>query len=320
MSTLTSFFASRVKGTVRSWPAGMKDDLLQRLGLSRGSRGVADPRLHAGRNDQPYWILLPFWLAEKYHGRHYRRALGRRVLDDILWGQYCLFLFIRLQDDLFDRHTDRASLLYPSDLFLLEAERTFSRHFPKGSQFWKIYRDCIEKTLFAIVIGDNMERRPVRNRGRLLEALGGTSTICNVGPAALCGMAGRFRDFKRVTTFSTEMMKAGAIVDDIEDMEEDLRRGRFNYAASFFLRGFRMGEAWKTKALRRVRRESVHGRGPSPLFLQIHRHLDAAEAAMRPFAVPAALEYLRSFRRSVVAMELSFQRKRIMTSIGKRGR
>jgi hypothetical protein len=316
LPSLTSFFQPRVEDFIRPWPEPMRGDLRRRLGIT-GRRPDGAPRLDGLRVDQPYWILLPFWIAGKYRGRHRQRAAEKKFLDDILWGQYCLFVFIRLQDDLFDRHTDRVSYLYASDMFLLESERTFSRYFPKSSPFWKIFRECIEETIFAIITADEMERRPVKKRERLLDALGATSTICNVAPAALCIRAGRMRDFRRVAAFSTAMMKAGAIVDDIEDMEQDHERGRFNYAASFFLRGFRMEGPWEKRAIRSLKREVLTGGKLSALFREIHHHLDAAEVAVRPFTVPAALEYLRSFRRSVVAMELSFHRDRMMTFLGK---
>jgi hypothetical protein len=259
---------------------------------------------------------LPFWLADVYRQRNVALTTSRNFMRDILWAQYCLFVFIRIQDDLFDKHTERSSLIYASDLFLFEAERMFSRYFRKSSVFWNIYRSCIAETILAIASGDSMERKPVRNRAQLLSAHGRTSKICNVAPAALCLKAGRMKDFKRVSVFSTEMMKAGAIVDDLQDMEEDLNRGRFNYAASFFLHSIRMKKSTKQNVRRQVVRNVLLSDGLTKLFKEINRHLDLAERSINPFALPAAAKYLQSYRRSIEMMENSIHRWRVRTIFG----
>ncbi len=314
---MISFFRSRVERTIRSWPPAIKMDFQQNLSLYRRKTG-AEAKLHANRNDQPYWIILPFWLAEAFHGKKLARAIGRRFIDDILWGQYCLFVFIRIQDDLFDKHTERFSLIYASDLFLFEAERVFSKYFHKASAFWNIYRSCIVETILAIASGDSMERKPVRNRERLLSAHGRTSTICNVAPAALCLKGGRMKDFKRISVFATEMMKTGAIVDDLQDLEEDLERGRFNYASSFFLHGIRMKKSGKKIVRRQIVRNVLLSDGLTRLFQEINCHLDLAERSIKPIAVPAANKYLQSYRRSIAIMENDIHRWRVRTIFGSR--
>lgn len=316
MISLHSFFRWRVERTVNSWPRVIQRDIRQYLGLARKKFG-ADVRLHGRRTDQPYWILLPFWLKEKL-GRRNGVFRGKHFMDDILWGQYCLFVFIRIQDDLFDKHTERPPLIYASDLFLFEAERVFSKYFHKASAFWNIYRSCIVETILAIASGDSMERKPVRNRERLLSAHGRTSTICNVAPAALCLKAGRIRDFKRVSVFATEMMKTGAIVDDLQDLEEDLERGRFNYAASFFLHGIRMKKSGKKIVRRQIVRNVLLSDGLTRLFQEINRHMELAERSIKPIAVPAANKYLQSYRRSIAIMENDIHRWRVRTIFGSR--
>ncbi len=312
MATLTSFFAQRVKNTIRGWPSVMRRDLRAVLRLSL-HQSVHAPRLHSRRYDQPYWILLPFWLAEHYRRCRMAAAFERGFLNDILWGQYCMFAFIRLQDDLFDGQTDRTSLIYASDMFLVESERIFSKYFPKVSPFWCMYRNCIRGTLLSIVLGDTMERTPASNPGKLLEAHGATAAICGVASAAVCFRAGDIGTIKRVSRYSSEMMKAGAILDDLQDMEEDIGRAHFNYATTFFVRNVRTG----------TRRTSVaHGPaglrrdGLSRLFREVHYHLDRAEIAMQCFAVPAAVGYLHSYRASVVTAETRLRRMSDSTMIG----
>ncbi len=313
MENLNSFFSVRVELFTGRWPAPLKRDLRVSLGLATHRNGRS-PRLHSRRYDQPYWILLPFWLAERYRGR--ARLLDGAFLRESLWAQYCLFVFIRLRDDLFDGHTDRQSLMYASDLFLLEAERVFSKYFPKNSSFWSIYRNCIETTLFSILVGDRMERKPVKDREQLLDAHGATATICDVAPSAVCHRAGVPRMVCRVSEFSAEMMKAGAILDDLEDLEEDLGRARFNYASAFFLRGLKTGTARPQEIRRLIGGNFLTGDGLSRIFAEVHRHLDRAEEAMKPFAVPAAYGYVRRYRKLVVAAQKRLHQSRVQTVFG----
>lgn len=301
MAKLISFFGSRVEETIRSWPSSTKYAVQRYLHLQGKKTRLAE-KLDSRINDQSYWILLPFWLAERF-ARKNVRIFSRRFMDDILWAQYCLFVFIRIQDDLFDRHTTCLPLIYAADGFLFEADRIFLQYFPKTSPFWKIYLNCIEKTIFAIASADDLECRSKRSNKLLLSYYGSTSAICNIATAAVCLKAGKMKNLSRITLFSKEIMMAGAIVDDILDMKEDLERGRFNYAVSYFLPGGRMKPSQKKKNSRLITRNFRDSKRLSRLFCKIYRHMELAEKAISPYVVPASDEYLRSYRRSLERAE-----------------
>ncbi len=224
-------------------------------------------------------------------------------MDDILWAQYCLFVFIRMQDDLFDRHTKHFSLIYAADGFLLEAHRVFSGYFPKRSPFWRIFSTCIGETIFAVANADDLQSRAKRSNNQLLRCYGRTSAICNVAAVAVGLKAEKMKMISRIKRFSNEMMIAGAIHDDILDMKEDLKRGRFNYAASFFLPPHILETARKVETVKRLRSNLLNGSGLSRLFTEIHKHARRADDAYRPLAVPAATEYISTYRRSMKNME-----------------
>jgi hypothetical protein len=297
MVPLISFFEPRVEETIRSWPSLIKNAVQSCLHLPGGKTGHVR-KLDRRVTDQPYWILMPFWLADRF-ARIKGRNISTRCMDDILWAQYCLFLFIRMQDDLFDTHTRCLPLIYASDSFLFEAERIFTKYFPKSSPFWKIYLQCIEETIFAVASADDLESRSVRSSRRLLSHYGRTSTICNIAAAAVCLKSGKRKTFSRIELFSRELMMAGAIVDDLLDMEEDLARGRFNYAIPFFLPKTRMKKSLWKKNVRLIASNFRDGKQLSEVFREIYRHLARAEKAVSPVAVPGTIEYLRSYRRSL---------------------
>ncbi len=298
---LISFFGSRLEETIRSWPSSTREEVGLYLHLP-DRREDLSRRLDGRAAEQPYWILLPFWLAEKFT-QNGARGLGRHFLDDISWAQYCLFVFTRMQDDLFDKHTHQLPLLYAADGFLFEAERVFLRYFPKNSPFWEIFISGIEETIFAVARADDLEKTSVRSNTKLLSSYGDTAAICNIAAAAVCLKAGKKRDISHITMFSKEMMKAGAIVDDLRDIEDDLRRGRFNYAATYFLPVRGEIRSPTNDALRLIRRNFRNSSKVSRLFCEIRRHVTIAEKAIRPLAVPAAAEYLYSDRRTLETME-----------------
>jgi len=294
MAKLISFFGSRVEKTIRSWPSSTKEAICHYLDLCAQNIN-SDERLNARMTDQPYWILLPLWLAERLSPGK-RHTFSKRFMDDILWAQYCLFVFIRMQDDLFDRHTQSLPLIYAADGFLLEANRVFLQYFPSASPFWGIYRTSIGETIFAVADADEMHRGLKRNNARLLSQYGKTSSICNVASAAVCLKAGKPGIFSRVTLFSREFMMTGAILDDLIDMQEDVVRGRFNYAASYFLpRNTILSE--KKKNLLWIQRNFQDEERFSGLFREMYRHLDLAEKTLSSFMVPSAKEYIRLYRR-----------------------
>ena len=301
MAKLISFFGSRVEDTIKSWPSSTKEAVRHYLHFQDGKKDFTRT-LDSRAVDQPYWILLPFWLVERFT-RNNAHRFSARFMNDIIWAQYCLFVFIRMQDDLFDGHTHSLPLLYAADGFLLEAERIFLKYFPKNSPFWEIYISSIEGTIFAVASADDLESGSRRSNKKLLSHYGDTAAICNIAAAAVCLKAGKKYSIPRIASFSNEMMKAGAIVDDLRDMQEDMQRGRFNSAVSYFLPRYRMKASLMKKNIRLITKNIRDHRRVSRLFRTIRRHVNLAERVFSPLVVPAAREYLRSDRRTLKRME-----------------
>lgn len=282
----------------------MRSDLRHYLGRFRGKT-----RLHGRRDDQPYWLLLPLWLAEAFRGKQGLRTAGGGFVRDIIWAQYCLFVVIRIQDDIFDRHMACSSLIYAADGFRIEAERVFSKYFRRTSQFWNIYASCMRETVFAVVEADRLQQSAGKEDRRLLRENGRTSAILTVASAAVCLKANRMKDFSRVVVFAREMMMAGSLIDDLLDMAEDIGRGRFNHAASFFLHG--AVRSPDKRVLQKIARALLFTDGLTRFFREINRHVAVAEKALEPIMSPAAKGYLSSYRRSLERFEDGIHRTRV---------
>jgi len=275
----------------------------------KAGRGI---RFSGTDENQPYWFLLPSWLADVFSGQENARNLNRHFVADVLWAQYCLFLFIRIQDDLFDMHTERISLIYAADEFLLEADRVLSKHFRRFSGFWDIYRRCLSETLFAINTVDAMERTPVTRSVKLLSKYTGVCSIFKVGSLALCEKANRMQEFRRICDFADQMAMAGQILDDYYDIGEDLKRGRFNYAASFLLGGGQ--RKWKfppLRALKQINQNILLTELGDRLFLKIRQHIVLAREALGKMASPEASAYINSYLKTLVIIENQFHMRRV---------
>src|SRR5438876_5126949 len=140
----------RATARLRLWPQAIVDDVLEYFRSSEAR--FAGP---AARRD-PFWLELPRWLARSPRFRRTRRV-DSRFLSDVTWGQYCLFLYARIRDDVFDGETSIPALVYLGDELLLEAERTFARHFPSGP-FGPLLLTLIDTSVHGVLDVDALQR------------------------------------------------------------------------------------------------------------------------------------------------------------------
>lgn len=257
----------------------------------------------------PSWRLLPSMLAERSRHDSGRARLPRSFLRDVRWGQYCLYLFTRFQDDLFDGQSDSPVSIYASDQCLFEAERVFSLYFPKNAWFWGVYRDSLRLTTRSIVEVDRLQQRASGRPGQLLEGYARVGEILKVGSAAVCAKMNQRAAFHRVSLFCDEMAKAGQILDDLQDLAEDLKRQRHNYVAT---------------VIRSLRKHGEHGGGKQQaffegllslaacehVFAQARKHLSNASTVITKLALPGMNEYLDEYGKALLKAETRPLRRR----------
>jgi hypothetical protein len=307
----------RLEKLIRSWHPCLTTDFREVL-ESRSvtsSRGAADP---ASEHKQPYWLLLPRWLASVYRNDAGSKASHRRFVEDILWGQYCLFLCVKIHDDLYDQHTKRLSLVYAGDEFLLEAHRIFSLHFGTSSSFWNFFYSSLRESLQAIVALNNLQFGGNARRADVLKYYGKEYSLCKIGTYAICLQAKRRKDFSRVAAFSDQMAIVGQVLDDLQDMKKDIEDGRLNYAASFL---FHYGTNRKRRSrqpVRRISRNLLVTDASTKLFRELRGRVGLAEDLIRPLKLPDASRYLESYRRSLNNMEAHLHRGRVKHIFGTR--
>jgi hypothetical protein len=265
---------------------------------------------------QPYWRLLPVWLARANGG------IPKSVLNDVLWAQYCLYKAIRIQDDLFDGDAALPALIYVSDQFLIEAERVFARQFEKSSPFWRHYRHALRTTTQAIVEVDELQQQSTSSPARVLALYPQVNAIFGVGPLAVCLFSKR-RHLRRLSRLTASFAVIGQLLDDFKDLKQDLDRKRYNAAALLLLRKVRVGKKPRSiprDVLMRISQALLTPSITAGIFQIIYNEFDEVE---RDFHVLVgqdreALRYVENYRAAVEKLEkeLHIQRMKFLLHQG----
>jgi hypothetical protein len=297
---------ARAESWVRSWPSPHSVAPFRKSRLATEGTPTRRPM---ALQISPYWTMLPLALA----GRKRRRRPAPRFVRDVLWAQFCLFLFVRIQDDLFDGQAAEKGLIYVADQFLIEAERTFGRHFARSHRFWGLLHDALETSTRAILRVDQLQQEGSARPPELLEAYAQVAEIFKVGTAAVCLKQRRPRDLVALSRFADEMAMAGQIIDDLEDVEEDLRRCRFNYVAKRLLAGH---SAEPAQAVQRVAREIMLGEGALRILSEAECHVERASTALGGVDCAAARAEVACSLRALARLKTVFHRRSVEVVLG----
>jgi len=289
-----------------SWPSSVVDDV---IAYTRRHDEPQETRARSHR--ERYWTMLPVWLFHQ-PGFAAARRRGTAFLDDVLWAQYCVFLAVRIHDDLFDGQADRSALLYVADGLLVEGRRRFAIHLHQR-QFWARFDELIDTSVRSILAVDVRQQRPGAFGDDALALYAGVSSIFKLGAAAFCVKCRRLRDFHQLSAFADALAIANQIVDDVMDVHEDIDRGRFNYVAN------RMGLSVESRdGERRARiaeavfvEDAVGG-----LAARVDEQLHIALHAARRLGIREAVRYVERMQRNLRLFRAELHRRRAGALLG----
>lgn len=279
------------------------EKFLDRLpGLANGSAALQSSlydvvprtrsRSNEGRYDQSYWLYLPSWIfshAYKRAGRHARQP------HDISWGQYCLFAAIQMQDDVFDGQSKLLTGIYLGDLFLLESQDVFRRHFKQRSRFWKEMRDCLHRTLAGILQVRKLQSSKTIQPAKLARAYVDVAAIFELGSIASAIASHREKLLPSLLAYCRAMSVAGQLVDDYQDMLEDFEQGCWNYALQLIVKDISLEELRSTVSIAPLLERHDH----SPVFDTMKRYVQRARRAARDCPVGDIEAYLDHYDRAI---------------------
>jgi hypothetical protein len=286
-----------------SWPPPM------RVALKRYLRSHSVQPLNMTEGRPPHYILFSIWLLRRFKPKP--SGSDRRFLANVLWGQFCLYLAFRIQDDQLDHDSGPGWLILVTDLLQLEAVRTFSLYFPRDSRFWTLYFESIESTIQGVVRVDSLQRCRDGNVSALLKGYTRVCAFFAIGAAAVCVRFSRMKDFQRALMFWNEMAIAGQLLDDLEDLSEDWHRGRFNSAVKIVLRNNLSASGGKCVALSTVKRALAAG-GVDRIAQMVLRRIDRAEEALRPIRGRSLYPGFRDYRMNIERMRRAMHRESVL--------
>jgi hypothetical protein len=232
------------------------------------------------------------------------RSAGRGkegFIRDVIWGQYCAFLFVRIQDDLFDGQTRQARLLYGADLLLLKSQAAFARHLGLHRTFWDWYRSLLRKTTLGILEADALQGRPTGRQ--LLPVYAKVSAIFKLGSVAVCLKLRRLEMLDNLFRFADELAVAGQIVDDLMDVEEDLEGERWNFAASILLGPRKAARSVIRDGYEHISERIFFGDGATRVLNQARKHVNTAGAISSRMRLKGAGDRLKRFHAGIDALE-----------------
>ena len=259
---------SRLRNGARtSWDNYMKD--------LRARSTVFQP------GSDPYWHTVPEAIFRSGQLRN------EPLLRDVMWAQACLYLAIRIQDDVLDGHTTDTELVFNATVFLVEAAAQLRQHFNHRSSFWPVYDSYVFTSVGAIQRLHRMNPSAISQPGRLLRLYAQVSAIFKVAPAAIC-IAGKMQDrIPIVSACFDELAIAGQLYDDLMDLESDAERGQINAVRLYTQRPPRR-KAGTAQTNEKTRRVPSSADADSRIIGKVLKHIKRGRAILRPLRLASA--------------------------------
>jgi hypothetical protein len=212
---------------------------------------------------------------------------------------------------LYDEQGITSKLFFAADLFLTEAFATFHKHLGQSPKFWDTCADSIQESILAFWEVDAMQKRQQVSFKEMRSGHARIASIFKIASAAVCYLAGRRHDYSIVETALDELAIAGQILDDFQDMDEDIKQGRLNYAARFILgssakTGAKSGDASSLVAERILYSDRV-----ARLFEEIAEHVESSYSTVARLKIPEAAKYYSNYKQSIKKTADALDRERM---------
>ena len=253
-----------------------------------------------------WWFLVPGWLV---NNKAAHALSDQKFMEDVLWAQYCIFLSVRILDDIYDMQAKNSNLLFVSHLLQLEADRQFAKYFPHDSSFWKRKNDFQQKTLISIVLTDKLQRKRKVKVKDLFPAYADVASIFKIGISAICKKEKDFTKLKLFYKFADELAIISQLFDDFYDILEDLKLGKINSAVRIIL------DKLPTGSIDDITKKTAHAlqfkNGFNNLAAEIIKHIKTANRIAKKLKIQEALLHVQSFEKALKSLERMQHKKRV---------
>lgn len=295
-----SSIGNRLKQFTRNLPENLKETVDQYLTVP-GSE-ISNAELF----QMPFWMLLPDMFALIWPEAKDDTIFG----EDILWAQLSVFLYFRIEDDLLDGDSENELLRDAGQRFLEEGTAVFLNYFDPASRFRDIYDNLLRGSKIALSKVDELEKNFDTDHRALRVKYIELAGLLNLASAAYCSRYNRMNEYDDLTGFGSNMSMAGQICDDLKDLEQDLKRNRYNYAGNILLNRLREIEPECGSSLDSVCRAMILTTGVDDLFSEIDGGLIDAENICNKLGLCDMKLLINFYRERTSLLRRHFQAKR----------
>ena len=259
----------------------------------------------------PFWFILPSEILSKFFKSDFSSENNMKFLHDSLWAQYCTFMFIRIKDDVIDSNEKNELLILISDQFLFEAEETLLNYFERSNSFWKIFYQLLKETTKAIYEKANLEKLFQQSSDDIIHFSGREASVLNIGTAAVCSKYNKLKEFQLLKKMTYHLVISRQIIDDLFDIEEDLKIGKYNYAASLFFNNNLAEISNSTEAVKVLSKSTIYSEGINVLFDDINKSVEIAELLAKLLELPLIITLIANYRIYIKSISNSFFQQRL---------
>jgi hypothetical protein len=243
----------------------------------------------------PFWILLPYALSEYYAKKDNSDEKERNIINEIIWAQFCIFLFIRIKDDVLDAGTD-IYLSLIADQFLIESEKSFYKYFQKSKTFWSLYHMMLRESTIAMYQKEKFQKDIYSATNDIKNCIIEEGAILNLGIAAVCCRFGKRRDFSKLRNITSHLTVASQLIDDLIDVEEDLNIGNYNYVLRRLIHYDNFTNSSNNEIIEKFNENMVFDNGFVKLTEEISNHLNQAETILSQYGFNKIMDYISDHR------------------------
>ncbi|MCB0743777.1 MAG: hypothetical protein KDC67_07735, partial [Ignavibacteriae bacterium] len=202
-------------------------------------------------------------------------------------------------------------LILISDQFLFEAEETLHKYFEKDNSFWKIFYQLLKETTQAMYEKANLEKLFQQSSDDIIHFSGREASVLNIGTAAVCSKYNKLKEFQLLKKMTYHLVISRQIIDDLFDIEEDLKIGKYNYAASVLFNKNLSEISNSTDAGKVLSKSTINSEGINVLFDDINKSIEIAELLAKLLELPLIITLIANYRSYIIAIKKDFQAKRI---------
>lgn len=219
------FLDSQLKKFKQEMPGSLKYDFEDYLNKKKQT-GTSSAVMALSK--EPIWIKLLSVLHNHFCTQ--KNSSEFDFTQQIICGQAWLVMAFRIKDDLFDDEIKTSNLSIVADLFYTEFYKIFLNNDKLRNSFWNICFYSIQSSIYAAFNIDELQKNLATNPDKVLTKYFDLSQLFNIGIIAFFEHFNLTKNRSEITELQIILLVISQILDDIEDIIQDYKKGRYNFA------------------------------------------------------------------------------------------